>query len=196
MKTTKLLTWMLACLMAATMTSCLGSDDDDNAKKTLSKSEIHQCYLQMSGDHSGKMYFTKSTLEYNKLDSVDVTWTVKSDSTMTVHNVPVKALTSMLTKDDLKEVLNAKEDIDIELFYAIDNASPIEFMILPVSTKIPIFYAEQTRDANFTWIINSYSWGQLSAGKMRMQLVLYSVTLDSSSASFLSGQSPIVIVEK
>ena len=79
MKTTKLLTWMLACLMAATMTSCLGSDDDDNAKHTLSKSEIHQCYLQMAGDHSGKMYFTKSTLEYNKLDSVDVTWTVKSE---------------------------------------------------------------------------------------------------------------------
>ena len=49
-------------------TSCLKDDDDNNTTEGLSKEQIHNCYLQMAGEHTGKLFFLKKENSSSKSD--------------------------------------------------------------------------------------------------------------------------------
>ena len=186
----------LLCSVAL-FTSCL-KDDDNNNNEGLSQEQIHSCYLQMAGEHTGKLIYQKYE-DYTNLnlinDSIDVTWTVDSDSIITVHNVPTSALGAQVQSNVLKTAIEEAGKTDMKVYYLPYNTSPVSFMVYPNPVKVNVFMSNATRTVTIGFATSSYSWGSYENSKMRMQLVLYGVYLDDSTYSYLTSQVPMVIEE-
>jgi hypothetical protein len=181
----------------STLNSCL-NDDDNNNNDGLSQEQIHSCYLQMAGEHTGKLIYQKYE-DYTNLnlinDSIDVSWTVDSDSIITVHNVPTSALGAQVQSNVLKTAIEEAGKVDMRIFYLPYNTSPVSFMLYPYLVEVNVFMNNATHAVTIGFATSSYSWGSYENSKMRMQLVLYGVYLDDSTYSYLTSQVPMVIEE-
>jgi len=198
MKTTKLMTMMAVLMMALTLNSCLKSEGDDTNDQGLTKEQKHACFLKMAGEHSGKMYyqFREDGGTNVKTDSINVTWTVVNDSVITVHDIPTRTLSTFVQNKPLREALNAADNVEIKVYYDCYLESPITFVNYPVAVNSNIFYEESSHKATFGFTVNSYSWGSLENGKMRLQMILYGIYLDDqTTTSYLSTQVPLVFIE-
>ncbi len=189
----------LLCSIAL-FTSCLGDNDSDNTTEGLTKEQIHTCYLKMAGEHKGKMLYQRYEDEtYHKLiaDSIDISWTVVSDSVITVHSVPTSVLGAQIQNNDvLKAAIESIGKVDMKVYYLPYIVSPVSFMVYPNPVQANIFIKNATHPVTFGFASNSYSWGSYENNKMRIQLVLYGIYLDDSSFSYLSTQVPMVIEER
>lgn len=186
-------------LSVALFTSCLKDDDDNNnTNQGLTKEQIHNCYLQMAGEHSGKMlYLKKENSGAREADSVDITWTVVSDSVITIHDVPAEALASTAESEPIKTaIIETMGKVDMKVYYLPYKTSPITFTDYPNPLQANIFYNNATHTVTFGFVINTYSWGSFENNKMRMQLVLDGIYLDTSTYSYLTTQAPLVIEER
>lgn len=193
----KILSLIMGLAVMATLNSCL-KDDDNNNNDGLSQEQIHSCYLQMAGEHTGKLIYQKYE-DYTNLnlinDSIDVSWTVDSDSIITVHNVPTSALGAQVQSNVLKTAIEEAGKVDMRIFYLPYNTSPVSFMVYPYPVEANVFMSNATHALTIGFATSSYSWGSYENSKMRMQLVLYGIYLDDSTYSYLTSQVPMVIEE-
>lgn len=181
---------------AALFTSC--NDDNVNNTEGLTQEQIHSCYLQMAGEHTGKLIYQKYENETTlKLinDTIDVSWTVASDSVITVHNVPTSVLGAQVQSNILKAAIETAGKVDMKVYYLPYKTTPLYFMVYPNPVQANIFFQNATRSVTFGFATSTYSWGSYENNKMRMQLVLYGVYLDNSTYSYLTSQVPMVIEE-
>lgn len=194
----KILSFGIALMCSAVLfTSCLKDDDDNNPTGGLSKEQIHNCYLQMAGEHSGKLFFMKKEDSTTKSDSVDITWTVVSDSVITIHDVPAEALASKAESEPVKAaIIETMGKVDMKVYYLPYKTSPITFTDYPSPLQANIFYNNATHIVTFNFVINNYSWGTYENKKMRIQMVLDGIYLDKSGYSYLTTQTPLVIEER
>ena len=115
MKTSRhYLSLLAAFFMAAlTLSSCL-NNDDDNSANVIDKETQHACQVMMSGSHGSmlRMYYPKAAVDgtatAEKFDSLEhQTWTVKSDSTVTLGSFPINKLDSAIYVSDADKSTNA-----------------------------------------------------------------------------------------
>ena len=178
-------------------TSCLKDDDDNNTTEGLSKEQIHNCYLQMAGEHTGKLFFLKRENSSSKSDSIDITWTVVSDSVITIHSVPAEVLASTTENEPIKTaIIETMGKVDMKVYYLPYKTSPITFTDYPNPLQANIFYNNATHTVTFGFVISTYSWGTFENKKMRMQMVLDGIYLDNSTYSYLTTQAPLLIEER
>lgn len=185
-------------LSVALFTSCL-KDDNNNSSSTqgLSKEQIHNCFLQMAGEHSGEMYFLKyGNSNIMVADTIDMDWTVVSDSVITIHNVPIKVLGALTENAGLRAAFEKEQYADIKVYYLPTSVSPLNFTVYPNAVKCDIFYNQKTHPVTFGFAINTYSWGSYENKKTRMQLVLEGIYMDDSSFNYLATQAPLVVADK
>lgn len=193
----KIISLVMGLAVMATLNSCL-KDDDNNNNDGLTPEEIHSCYLQMAGEHTGKLIYQKYEDYTNQKlinDSIDVSWTVDSDSIITVHNVPASALGAQVQSNAVKEAIETAGKTDMKIFYLPYNTSPVSFMVYPYPVEANVFMNHATHTVTIGFATSSYSWGSYENSKMRMQLVLYGIYLDDSTYSYLTSQVPMVIEE-
>jgi hypothetical protein len=103
MKNLKNAILLLFCsiLAATTFTSCL-SDDNDTNIVTLTSAQRMQTLQALVGDYSGYLYFYKDS----KKDSVDIDWSVSSDSTFTCFSFPISFLQNYVsTNTNIKDAV-------------------------------------------------------------------------------------------
>ena len=89
-------------MMALMMVSC----NESNSYRELTKQEIQSAFLTVRGYHTGKMVYLKNIGNYQtKTDTLDISWTIDTDSTLTIHNFAVEPFAEFITDNELKEAL-------------------------------------------------------------------------------------------
>ena len=130
------------CMAAVCLTSCIG--DDSSEVKNLTQGEIATCLNAVRGTHLGKVYYSAPTQkDVNNVDSVDISWTISTDSTMTIHDFPARLLAhnidSVSTQGkELRAALQACPDQDIDCYIGFMKISPIYWLITPRLQNIPL----------------------------------------------------------
>lgn len=126
------------------MTSC----NDSSYSRALTPEQIKTAYFTVRGTHTGKMYFLKEAPNDNmnsesqkaETDSVDISWTIDTDSTMIIHDFPTHAFAEFVTDDEMKEALLQQPNQDIKCQTAYWNLSPICFYVGVVAPTYNITY--------------------------------------------------------
>lgn len=135
MKKIKLYSVLFAsiAMIALGMTSC--NDSSYSYGRPLSPQEIQTAYLTVRGYHTGKMYFLKEADNQNsesqkaKTDSVDISWTIDTDSTMIIHDFPTHAFAEFVADEEMKEALLQQPNQDIKCQTLFYNLTPIYFYV-------------------------------------------------------------------
>ena len=126
--------WLLtACLTlsATSLTSCLGSGDDNQTK--LTRREVQLAFAKVKGKHTGKLIYPQREVKSaaDRTDTLDISWTLTTDSTMVIHNFPVKALAENVTNADLRKLLLTAPNQDLKCNIGLYSVSPVAFVIQP-----------------------------------------------------------------
>ena len=173
----------VACCMAAVcLTSCIG--DDSSEVKNLTQGEIATCLNAVRGTHLGKVYYSAPTQkDVNNVDSVELSWTISTDSTMTIHDFPARLLAhnidSVSTQGkELRAALQACPDQDIDCYIGFMKISPIYWLKVQVA-----FYST-----------NTYSSGiyNTSTKEFSMEIIEGAIYMDDKLTSYLSKDTPFV----
>lgn len=205
MKTTKMgklrfLSFIFCAVAATTLTSCL-DDDDDNG---LTADERLECFNATRGEHSGKLIFRKAgnstNVAYN--DTVSAAWSITTDSTMTIYNVPSRAIASAIdtttasTKAANIEAYNAivaqpAKTVSCAINYYRNN--PISWAIYPAAiTYEGIPYGGKQCRVQILYYTNYCVGTYSSTGSsrsMQMQIVVAGANVDGTYTAELIPQS-------
>lgn len=197
----KLLSSMFA-IMAVAITFFASCSDSDSSR-SLTKEEIHSCYLSIAGAHTGELLFLKNSGETSsttqKVDTLDITWTVTTDSTMTIHRFPVSALTENITVDEIKTAMELQMAQSLECKIGFVGTSPVTFLINPTTLTYNVTYGGAEHKLQFVFYVdNYYSWGSYTTASkaMQMQIVLASVYEDNVlKRDYLSAQGVVYVIQ-
>lgn len=220
MKTSRhYLSLLAAFFMAAiTLSSCLNNDDDNNAN-LIDKETQHACQMMMSGSHGSmvRMYYPKLTSDgtnAEKFDSLEnQTWTVKSDSTVTLGSFPINKLDSAIYVSNTDNSDNAKlmrvvqkaiSDINttvtLKSYYFIpyNNSQYVtgdgyKFLVYPSLIKQEVTYNNEKHTLYFVFYGGTFgSWTRLKMD-FEYNMLLGGIAIDQYSeltgyGNFISNQ--------
>ena len=181
---------VISCIVAAlAFTSC--NSDTSDSYQGLTKEQIQACFLATQGTHTGNMVYAaenKANIK-DQTDTIQVGWTINTDSTMTIYNFPAKAIAEQIKyNDDLKAALaeQPNRNISCSIYYCV--ASPIQFLIVPHNvTYENVEYAGQSHKVEVVFYWNNYSFGQYvpTANKpMEMQIFAAKLLVDGNETSY------------
>lgn len=196
--------WLLtACLTlsATSLTSCLGSGDDNQTK--ITKEEIQLAFAKVKGKHTGKLIYPQREVKSaaDRTDTLDISWTLTTDSTMVIHNVPVKALAENVTNADLRKLLLTAPNQDLKCNIGFYSVSPVAFVIQPtrltyqlndhgVSKKYEVgFYYNITGSIGVYYEKNGHT-------SMTMQIVQAVIREEGKEKEFFRQGIPLILSEK
>lgn len=196
MKVMKLFS-VACCVAAMSLTSCIGDDSSDY--KPLTKNDIAMCLNAVRGTHQGKcIYLAPTAKDINNTDTVDISWTITTDSTMTIHDFPVKLLAQNIDSISGKEVRNAllnAGESDIECYIGFTALSPIQWLINPKSPEINITTSDGNHKIQIAfWGNHSYSSGAYSTTtkEMSMEIIEGLIFMDGKTTSYLTKDTPFL----
>lgn len=134
MKKNVKLTWLLAACLTlgvTSLTSCLGSNEDNQVK--ITKEEVQLAFARVKGKHTGKLIYPQREVKSatDRTDTLDISWSLTTDSTMVIHNFPAKALAENVTNTDLRKLLLTAPDQDLKCNIGFYSVSPVAFVIQP-----------------------------------------------------------------
>jgi hypothetical protein len=200
-KTKTFLMTALAFIVAGTTFTSCDSDDDDYQQ--LTREQWLSCYSMVGGIHSNKVVIPQETLKDGTLrnDTVDVTWEMKSDSTITISNFPLSKLGGFLNDANLKAAVQTAPNKDVICrydFYSTNNSQyPVYWVIYPQEADVTLTYEDGTGGASahklsfiFHWHPN-YSFGQYNSQskQIEMQLIFAGISVDDGTYANSLGSS-------
>ena len=206
MKKIKLYSVLFAsiAMMVLGMTSC----NDSNYSRTLSPQEIQTAYLTVRGYHTGKMYFLKeaangdqnSESQKAETDSVDISWTIDTDSTMTIHDFPTTAFAEFVADDEMKEALLQQpvQDIKCQTYYY--NLSPICFYVGVTAPTYNITYGGKEHKVQLAFYTGTNFYGAFDNATKYMEISLMScglyVDCELQASATKTTNIPFLLVKK
>ena len=203
MKTMKQIPTMLVALMAAMLsfTSCNTESDDYQA---LTPEQIQKCYLSVAGYYDGKVIFQKNLADGSttiKADSLDVSWRIDTDSTLTIYHLPASSLCEFISNDqkELKEALTRATPQTLECLIGFVQLNPIGFLVNPKPITYDVEYGGQWHKVEFRFWINSYS----SCGiyntadrSLSMQVLMGAIFVDGEQKNSYLTESVVPLIFK
>ena len=191
MKKMKLFATMCVALLMSTL--CLTSCNTDDGYNPLTPEQIRTAFLTIQGTHVGKLIFLKNTGSTGTgstavTDTVAVSWSIDTDSTMTVHNFPARALTEFISTSHsaLKAAVAEQPNQNLECVIGIVQPTPVGFMINPKTLTYNVYYDGMMHKVQFAFWLNSYSSvGIYSTAQksMEMQMLLGGIYVDDQLLS-------------
>ena len=178
MKTIRIFT-IASMLAAVSLTSCLKDNDDSNTG--LSKAEKEYCANIVKGSYTGNLiYAAKNIQNVNDVtDTLSVSWSITSDSTLTIHNFPSHLLAENISDKTLKEAI-ANLINPVSPCYKLQfNGAEHKFYVA--------FYANST---------SSFGRYTSSTNKIEMQIVEGAIFMDSNETAYLTQATPFVLETK
>ena len=188
---------ILGCIMAAvSFTSC--NSDSDSSYKSLTPAEVQQCFLATQGYHNGKMIYAaenKANIK-DKNDTVQVSWAITTDSTMTIYNFPSKAVAEAITgNDDLKQAIANHPNQTISCAIGYVYLTPIQFLIGPKNLTYTVEYGGSSHKVELVFFWNNYSFGQFAASSknpMQMRILAAQMKVDGNVTSYgITTSNPV-----
>lgn len=155
---------MICCTMAVSLTSCLGTDEEEGIDP-----ETYQLWLsQMSGNYYGgntwqtanKIYFVNDTItdknNENKIDSIMgiTAGCYKGDSTIVINGIPGKLLAKEIKDNDaLKKAIEGAYAQTLKakfVLYNVLNSSLVYYLAYPYDITYPsLQYNGETHKVTF-----------------------------------------------
>ena len=206
MKKIKLYSILLAsiAMVALGLTSC----NDSSYSHTLTPQEIQTAYFTVRGYHTGKMYFLKEAPNDNtnsesqkaETDSVDISWTIDSDSTMIIHDFPTHAFTEFVTDDEMKEALLQQPNQDVKCQIAFQGLSPIYFLVGVEDPTYNITYGGKEHKVQLRFYIGYDFCGIFdnATKNMNISLMVRALYIDGQpqSSALKTTNIPFLLVKK
>lgn len=200
MKRLKFLSFILCAFAALAFTSCLSDDDDDTR---LTPEQIRQCYTMTAGTHQGRMYYREDQSSDNagKTDTVNVQWSINSDSTMVLQNIPSAALAAGIRDANVKAAVGSSPSVDIPCFIGFFTQNPIKWLINPQTvTFTNVSYGGASHKVDVVFYVQTYySYGEYNAstGNMGIQIVVAAAYLDGNTGSSLLDKAyPLTFLKR
>lgn len=208
MRKLRLFSLLLVVSAAAfTLTSCLGDSDDNNK---LTPQQTQQCFRAVQGSHHGKLIYIVSNSSSGapaKKDSVSTSWTITSDSTMTLIRIPAKVIATAVdtTTAEHKEIRDAilkQPDQSMECYIGFVKMNPIQWLINPTGLTYEVAVKGGNHKIQVVFYMNNtYSFGQFttSTNSMLLQIIAAGAKIDGSidkSSTPLVRSTPFYFVNK
>lgn len=187
MKAKKIIMAALCCFSVFSLVSCNLNDDDNTA---LSPTQMQEAYNTVKNIHLGKLIFTPTVGSKN--DTLNVSWDIKADSTMTIHNFPVSALADNIGSDysDLKAALEKEGTVDLHCYIGFYQLNPVAFMIYPISPSFDLSYGGATHKIQIAFYHVNTSLGVYNNnnnGILEMQIIEAGIYIDQKQSQALSA---------
>lgn len=198
MKTIRIFT-IASMLAAVSLTSCLKDNDDSNTG--LSKAEKEYCANIVKGSYTGNLiYAAKNIQNVNDVtDTLSVSWSITSDSTLTIHNFPSHLLAENISDKTLKEAIANSPDPDIDCLIGFITTNPIQWLINPVSPCYKLQFNGAEHNFYVAFYANSTSsFGRYTSStkKIEMQIVEGAIFMDKNETAYLTQATPFVLETK
>ena len=193
-------TFMLAAIsiVAASAFNSCNKDDDTYVYEPLTQQEKTAQINAMQGSYTGHVYYGLTNYT-GMTDSLAVQWNIQaSDSTLTIHNFPMKVFSQYIYDADLKTALENDSihslSSNLVLFRPYGTTGALDyysFVIAPKGTidytvTLPIAFGEETHDVTFNFAREYgsyyYSQGEYTNNQMLFYLILRSISVDSGSS--------------
>ena len=102
----KLMLVVFSSIALLGITSC---NLDNNNKEGLTPAEVKAAFNSVKGNYTGKVFFNKlnDSISILEKDSLPVSVTINTDSTLIIKNLPLKVLTGQLENKDLKSAIES-----------------------------------------------------------------------------------------
>lgn len=186
MKKLKAIALMVCCLLiGSTLTSCLNNDDENTG---LTKEQQKSAYLQVKGDYTGKLVYSKlfSDSKYAN-DTLDISWSLDTDSTLQIKKFPSSVLAQNITNASIKTAMTASDPVDITCYTGYYSLSPVAFVVNPLSVTYNLTYDGIAHKVQVVFYVNNtYSFGayQPTTSTLSIQIVEAGVYVDGT---YLTG---------
>lgn len=192
---------MLCCGMVAFgLTSCLGDDDDDYQLPTAA--ERAAAIQPLLGYHDGKMIYSapSTNSSTDRTDTLSISWNIKTDSTMTIYNFPLRVMAPYLSSEEMqKAILEADPVVDLNCSILVVKTSPVVWYINPSPAITTLSYSGASHELKFGFYGNTgYSFGQYATstttGKslLSLQIICGGLYVDGLEMTSFSTDLPFV----
>ena len=190
----------MACMAVASMSlsSCLNGNSSNNEEDWFgTPAERYQTFLTMRGNYAGKLYFPKGVDGDGKFenDSVNVYWSMLTDSTLVLHTLSPRVLTTFVNDAALKTAINTSAPMTLTCKVLYTKPQYKMFFAAPKTTEQPILLSGASHKVKFfAQQFTNFSYGKrLDSNNVMMQLVFTAIQLDGSSDNKTDREFPIVL---
>jgi len=179
---------LMLCMAMVSFTSC--NDDDDN-NKALTAEEVQACFNTVKGSYNGKLVYknASTTNSSDVTDTLDCSWSITTDSTLTINNFPVKLLANNVTDSTLKAAIQQlpAQSITCGTYYV--NTNPVEFLVNPYTLTYNLNYGGEAHKVQIAFYIgNTFSFGAYTPANstLTMQIIEGGIYIDGTLTKYLS----------
>ena len=178
------------------ITSC--NLDNNNNKEGLTPAEVKAAFNSVKGNYTGKVFFNKlsNSVSILEKDSLPVSVTINTDSTLIIKNLPLKVLTGQLEDKDLKSAIESLGTTDVLCYIAFIDNDPITLLVNPTPLSLNINYKGKTQTFKTGFFINNRnSLAQLSGrDRLAIQIIQFgSMYLDEKLITSRANNSAIFL---
>ena len=183
-------------LAAVSLTSCL--KDNDSSNSGLSPAEKSYCANLVKGNYTGSLiYAAKNIQNVNDVtDTLAISWSITSDSTLTIYKFPSHLLAENISDKTLKSAIAESPDQDINCLIGFITTNPIQWLINPTSPCYKLQFDGAEHNFYVAFYVNSTnSFGRYtsSTNKIEMQIVEGAIFMDKNETGYLSAATPFVL---
>jgi len=191
----KLMLVVFSSIALLGITSC---NLDNNNKEGLTPAEVKAAFNSVKGNYTGKVFFNKlnDSMSILEKDSLPVSVTVNTDSTLIIKNLPLKVLTGQLEDKDLKSAIESLGTTDVLCYIAFIDNDPITLLVNPTPLSLNINYKGKTQTFKTGFFINNRnSLAQLSGrDRLAIQIIQFgSMYLDEKLITSRANNSAIFL---
>ena len=184
----KLMLVVFSSIALLGITSC--NLDNNNNKEGLTPAEVKAAFNSVKGNYTGKVFFNKlnDNMSILEKDSLPVSVTINTDSTLIIKNLPLKVLTGQLEDKDLTT--------DVLCYIAFIDNDPITLLVNPTPLSLNINYKGKTQTFKTGFFINNRnSLAQLSGrDRLAIQIIQFgSMYLDEKLITSRANNSAIFL---
>lgn len=197
MRKIKFIPFLLCCLAAVSFfASC--NDDDDSGLSYQQKEEAIQSVF---GGYTGSLLYAVNTTtasgnDTTVVDTVSASWSVVSDSVLTIHNFPVSILGNESEDSSFRAAMKSLPAQDIRCtIYDVVNNSPVTFILAPETVSFELTYGGGTHTVQIPFYCNYYSYAQMvsissssstTRTAMMIQIVQGGIYVDGENTNWIS----------
>ena len=175
----KKISFILCCMAALGLTSCLFDEDES---KELTAQDVSQSFNAIRGNHSGSLLFENHNPDdyADNTDTLSIAWTITADTTVIINQFPQEVILDRILDEELKEAVAQAAPGQLKALIGFYQIDPIGFRLYPLPVEYNIEYQDAAHKAKLIFWVNTYSFGQYdsSSRAFRMQLMAAGLYLD------------------
>ena len=180
---TRLAAAVLLGMVAVTMASCLGDDNEEYDSYFVKAEEYGQLLSQMEGNYQSKLYFyNEGITSGNKVDSAVVAtrFVGEGDSTVTVSGIPASCLARLMKNEAAKAAVEQAGDQTITgKFYLYQHyEGRIVYVVIPQPLSINVNYGGADHQVVFAMAQANTIYGEFVSNRTLFVFRVYNIYVD------------------